>query len=171
MPLITCNECGNQVSGTAKACPQCGAKGKALTGPKTIGNFGKVMVGAVVAVILVAGVNNLMNPPPAQTPEQQAEVALTEKRNLNIVTYARSLRATMRNPESLTFDRVTANEDGTLICFDYRAQNGFGGVNRERTAFTPAGGSREPKVVKMICGDKVMQDVTEMATAIIKTLG
>lgn len=90
---------------------------------------------------------------------------------MNIVTYARSLRGTMRNPESLAFDRVTANGDGTLVCFDYQAQNGFGGVNRERVAFSPAGGSRKSKVVKMICSDKDMQDVTDMATAVIKTLG
>lgn len=99
MPLITCNECGNQVSGTAKACPQCGAKGKALSGPKKTGTFGKMMLGLFGASMLVAGATNLMNPPPAATPEQQAEAALSEKRNLNIVTYARSLRSTMRDPE------------------------------------------------------------------------
>lgn len=62
MPLITRNECGNQVSGTAKACPQCGAKGKALTGPKKLGTLGKVMFGIFGVSIVIAGATN-MNPP------------------------------------------------------------------------------------------------------------
>lgn len=61
MPLITCNECGNQVSETAKACPQCGAKGKALTGPKKLGTLG-VMFGIFGVSIVIAGATN-MNPP------------------------------------------------------------------------------------------------------------
>lgn len=115
MPLSTCIDYGNQVTGTAKACPQYGAKGRALTGPKKLGTFGKPMIGLFVVSIVAAGATNILNPPPPPTPEQQAEAALAREQNVNIVTYARSLRATMRNPESLTFDRVTANGNGTLV--------------------------------------------------------
>jgi hypothetical protein len=171
MPLITCNECGNQVSGTAKACPQCGAKGKALTGPRTTGALGKIFLVLLGVGVLGAGITSLTNPPIQPTPQQRAETSAAEQRNMNIVLYARSLKAAARNPQSVEFDRVIANGDGTLVCFDYRAQNGFGGMTKERTAFAPNGGSQERRVVRTICSDKAMQDITDEALSLIKTLG
>ena len=40
-----------------------------------------------------------------------------------------------RNPDSVSFARVGVNEDASLVCVQYRAQNGFGGMNVETVAF------------------------------------
>jgi hypothetical protein len=171
MALMTCHECGNQVSASAKACPQCGAKGKALIGPpvkKQIGTTGKVVIGGVVAMLAIGGMLSAQSHSPA--PEQQTEHDANDRRNTNIVLYAKSLQAAARNPESVIFERVLANQDGTLTCFKYRAENGFGGTNREWAAFTPAGGATQGSAVKMICHDKVMRDVTAAAVPLIKLM-
>jgi hypothetical protein len=49
---------------------------------------------------------------------------------------AASLKAAARNPDSLVLDKVLGMDDGT-ICYEYRAQNGFGGMNREVAALLP----------------------------------
>jgi hypothetical protein len=48
----------------------------------------------------------------------------------NSMAAAVQLRDSMRIPDSLILEEVWANEDGSVICFKYRAQNGFGGMNR-----------------------------------------
>lgn len=37
----------------------------------------------------------------------------------------------MREPESLQFVQLKSNHDATVVCADYRARNGFGGMARE----------------------------------------
>jgi len=40
------------------------------------------------------------------------------------------LRDSMRNPDSFILEEAWANKDGSVVCFKYRSQNGFGGMNR-----------------------------------------
>lgn len=170
MALITCSECGNQVSGTAKACPQCGAKGKALTGPKKqLGTTGKLIIAGLVAAVAIGAMTTNQGGQPS--PQQSAADEATKARMVNVVTYAKSLTAAARNPDSVVFERVLANGDGSLTCFKYRAQNGFGGTNREWAAFTPRGGQTRGAAVKVICEDKDMEDVTDSAIQMIKLMG
>ncbi|MEG3177113.1 zinc ribbon domain-containing protein [Sphingomonas sp. RB3P16] len=170
MALISCNECGSQVSDAAKSCPQCGAKGKTLVGQKKPGKWGKTALGFFGVFILAGVVGNIGSPPHVQTAAERVGEKLLEKRGANIALYAASLRATMRDPTSLSFDEVYSNDDGSLVCFKYRAKNGYGGTNRDIAAFSPDGGSQNRKLVKMICADKVMKDVTEQAKGAIKLL-
>ena len=41
------------------------------------------------------------------------------------------LKQIVRNPDSLVIEQANASDDGKLLCVTYRAQNGFGGMNRE----------------------------------------
>jgi ribosomal protein L40E len=172
MALRTCAECGADVSTAAKACPQCGAKGQALNGrPKTLGWVAKGALVLFGISFVAVAITNQINPPKPLSAAEKAEKTQSEKRNLNIANYARSLKAAARDPESLSFDEIVANDDGTLVCFKYRAKNGFGGTNREVVAFSLAGGSREPTVVKTVCRDKAMHDVTKTAKYVIDRVG
>jgi hypothetical protein len=42
-----------------------------------------------------------------------------------------TLRQHLRNPDSSIWESVHANQDASIVCISYRAQNGFGGMNRE----------------------------------------
>jgi hypothetical protein len=55
MALIACHECGNQVSSSVKACPKCGANGKALTGTpaETSASHRKVSVLLIIGIALM----------------------------------------------------------------------------------------------------------------------
>jgi hypothetical protein len=49
---------------------------------------------------------------------------------------ASTIRAASRKPDSVSFDSVVVMKDGTA-CYAYRAQNGFGGMNREHAVLLP----------------------------------
>ncbi len=51
---------------------------------------------------------------------------------------AMTLRKAMRNPDSFQLSQVLLMPDGA-VCYDYRAQNGFGGMNREYAVLTASG--------------------------------
>lgn len=205
MALFACQECGNRVSTTAKACPRCGAPVKPPpVAASLVANthehrkvsipliFGIFLVpyifcwfllregyskqsrivgfGWLAFLFVVIGFANL-NPSGPAISGHKAPDETANDRNTNIAMYARSLKAAARNPDSIVYDEVLANGDGTLVCFKYRTQNGFGGMNRDTVAFSPAGGAQDRKIVRTICRDKVMKDVTDEAVQLIKLLG
>ncbi len=79
----------------------------------------------------------------AQAASRQAEADEKKKSDENYkeMSFRASLGAAsiykaMRNPESLKLESVLGMKDGT-ICYEYRAQNGFGGMNREFAVLLP----------------------------------
>lgn len=51
------------------------------------------------------------------------------------IELAKALKTTLRNPASLEWIAMMANQDGSLVCLRYRAQNGFGGLNISHIIF------------------------------------
>ena len=51
---------------------------------------------------------------------------------------AKQLRDAMRNPDSFKLTQALIMGDGA-VCYDYRAQNGFGGMNAEKAVLAPDG--------------------------------
>jgi hypothetical protein len=83
----------------------------------------------------------------ARVAAQNAEAAQTasdDKKYSDLSTQAAigaaSLKAAVRNPDSLKLEKVLGMDDGT-ICYEYRAQNGFGGLNREFAVLLPGANS------------------------------
>jgi len=54
------------------------------------------------------------------------------------ISVAVTLKGAMRTPESFKLYSALLMANGA-VCYDYRAQNGFGGMNRERAVLTTAG--------------------------------
>lgn len=128
MSLITCHECKNQVSTEAKTCPGCGAKVKKPTGLLT--KIFLAFFGLVIVMTLVNGPGSGAAKP-VKTPEEKAK---SERENLRFgmaKTVASQLKAAARDPDSLVIESMRVNDDSSVICTEYRARNGFGGMNRE----------------------------------------
>lgn len=78
------------------------------------------------------------------------------------------LRDRMREPESLKFSSVIAMDDGTA-CYDYRARNGFGGMDGGSAILlsgvilvTPEeNDSRFRKEWNKVCAHRTGADLTE----------
>ena len=56
-----------------------------------------------------------------------------------IVGAGQALKAAARDPDSLVIENAVARSDGKAVCINYRARNGFGGMNRDAVGFDGAG--------------------------------
>ena len=52
-----------------------------------------------------------------------------DKNQLRAVAGASTVKASMRNPDSFKIETATIMDNGS-ICYSYRTQNGFGGMNK-----------------------------------------
>lgn len=133
MALIKCKECSKEVSDGAGKCPHCGAKV-----PKPAGMLAWLIGGLVVISIGIGAVGKNNPPPDTRTPEQRAAEEKTKQQEHNraMITLAAvdTIRSNLRNPASVKWGDVLSNSDGSAVCIDLRAQNGFGGMNHETYA-------------------------------------
>jgi hypothetical protein len=70
----------------------------------------------------------------AQVREQEHE----KNKVVSATMGAKLLLGRLRSPESLKLESAMVTKDG-LVCYQYRAQNGFGGVSRERAVWIGLG--------------------------------
>lgn len=137
MALVKCNECGNDISTQAKSCPGCGAKPPRLPKKK----MSRIVVFFLWLLVVGIIASVMMQPrkipdTPEQIVEKKALDAIKMKRNSSIESVSSQIRRSMRNPDSLIWESAGSNSDGSVLCFTYRAQNGFGGMTREFAVMT-----------------------------------
>lgn len=128
MALIKCRECGNQVSSKAQSCPQCGAR--IARKPMGCGALiGLVLLGAfIVAIVSTVNREDNTKPAPPQTPEQIAAKKKKDEAVARAQIGARLLKQAMRDPDSFKLSQALVMDSGA-VCYEYRARNGFGGMN------------------------------------------
>lgn len=78
-------------------------------------------------------------PAPPKTPEQaaaeQQEMAASMRARLGL----KALKDAARNPDSFKLVSARIIEKSYAVCYEYRAQNGFGGMNRGRAVLAADG--------------------------------
>ncbi len=81
---------------------------------------------------------------------------------------AASVIAAARNPDSVKFSRVFVTKDGTA-CYLWRAQNGFGGMNKENAVLLPKAENLSQSVAlwNSHCAKKSDSEITDM-TALVE---
>lgn len=123
MSMTTCKECGKSISNKAESCPSCGAKIKRTSLLTKI-----VLVLIVVGSIPVIFSAGSSSKPQNTKPEAATPISL---RMSNVAATEDTIKSKLRNPDSLHWNRVLSNNDGTIVCLEARAQNGFGGMSLE----------------------------------------
>jgi hypothetical protein len=98
----------------------------------------------------------------SETPQEKQ----SKQRGYAAYLSAKALKAGLRNPGSLDFDEILANDDGSVICMTYRAQNGFGGMNLERVVFKDGKASQARTSWRANCANKMLFDVTNVESMI-----
>lgn len=151
MSLMKCKECGKQISDKAKACPSCGYV------PRRTSLFTWIVT-IILAIgflpVVFSSFTNYSNQANdsthetefkvLETPEQlvernkkneeiQKEIAENKKKDDEAIQKATigaiALKKAMRDPESFKLESALVINDTGAVCYDYRARNGFGGVN------------------------------------------
>jgi hypothetical protein len=115
--------CGNQVASNSRFCPRCG-KRFTRKSVKLLAWFFAIAIGFG---IVIAAVNPSNPTTPASAAEQQKK-AQDEAQFQAGVEAAKRLMNAMRNPDSFKLSSALFMPDGA-VCYEYRAQNGFGGMN------------------------------------------
>lgn len=135
MAMIACKECGSEVSSKATTCPKCG-----VTLRKKTSGCAMVAAGllALVGIFMVVGMitNDYSTPSSASTTSAKAKAddGSTEK-STRAQTLVLLIRKTLRNPDSFKAESVLVT-DALSVCATYRAENGFGGMNREQAVMS-----------------------------------
>lgn len=162
MALITCKECKSQISDSAAACPQCGAKPPKPTSRFTILIGGLFAIGVAMSVFKTDETSKAPQKSVAQArADAILEAARREARD-DAISKARSIKDSMKNPASFELVKLTKHTDGT-VCVLYRGTNSFNAVVTELKAITKAG-----KVLDKAgaCSSAVEQDFTYLKRSI-----
>ena len=189
MALIECHECKNKVSTEAKKCPSCGAKIKIVNEkPKrSINSVGKIAIAAIFLIIFTQAVGNFLKkdktPEEIQQDAAQQKIALATKaendkkseiaakRESSAAIAAQAIRKSARNPQSVEWVEILANDDASVICYELRAQNGFGGMGIEDIAVIKGVVKTSDSAWNSNCANKTLNDVTAPVIKLLKTYG
>ena len=128
-------KCGNMVANNARFCPKCGHRFTSGCTMALAWFFG-ISIGLGILVAIISPTNQ--TPKPAPTPAQKAADQKNEANFQRAVLGAKQLQKAMRNPDSFKLTQVLIMDDGA-VCYEYRAQNGFGGMNVGKAALSPKG--------------------------------
>ncbi len=136
MALVACKECGNEISDKAKSCPKCGAKNKKKS---SFGKFWLVIFGLVLFGQIIGAIGNNHSVSNVSTNSAAPSQAVNDKQIMDTLRaeaheVERAIIRGLRNPDSYKLSTVAANLKTGAICLEYRAQNGFGGMNVGRAA-------------------------------------
>jgi len=158
MALVKCVECNHQISTDADKCPQCGAK-------QNKGGFRKTLGWIIVVIIAFSVIGRMRDESPKDVKKPLDPKAEQEKNNralrgLIAKKELANIKETLNDPSSLSVNWIGANEKGTVVCFDYRAKNGFGGLVKSYTVFVNGQPSTDAGVWNSNCSNKKLYDVT-----------
>jgi hypothetical protein len=105
----------------------------------------------------------------------RAESAIPQQHLANVAAGLDYLRTHARNPASLKFVNVKVISKTGSVCFTYRAQNGFGGMTIEQSAYDARhGGMITPEDSAFredwdkACTGKASTDITDAAQATLE---
>ncbi len=125
MAIVECKECGSKVSDKAKVCPSCGIESPSPKKPASrIVRYG----GSFVAVIIIWSA--FFGTPKNSQPNSTASGGSIDRLSMAQAT-AEAIKRLARDPDSVKIEHLLISEDGKIQCIQYRAKNGFGGMNRE----------------------------------------
>lgn len=139
MGLITCHECGKEVSNQAKNCPHCGAKVKkpASSTAKII----VVLIGVIFFSAIITGQQQDEKSTAAKantSPEQKAAEAKRDAQLQFAAMGAVDIKKSMKDPEAFELTSLYVTLSG-YSCYEYRAKNSFGAVLPAKAVVTPDG--------------------------------
>lgn len=163
--MATCAGCGLSVQNKVSACPHCGATPKSPIGTATIA------VAVLGGALVLANFASLVAPDAKPEAARGAPVAIaakptpdpaSESRVRQALVVATLIKTGLRDPESVSWQHIRANDDASVVCLEYRARNGFGGLKLERTTYAGGRLSSESSVWNKNCAAKKLFDLDHL---------
>lgn len=132
--LNKCRKCGAEFTNSEDQCPKCGTTVSSANNQIIIAMIG-------IATLILWWIFSPSKESASDLAEKQlkAEQKAPDDRKWNLIfTGEEMLKKMMRDPDSLVFDRVLFTDDEN-VCYEYRAKNGFGGMNKGGAIFYDKG--------------------------------
>lgn len=127
--------CGKQLDNSAKACPGCGKTFRVTSG------LTKFVAGFFLVIFIMVALIAILIPKPSVPIVSAAQQVANQKEEAafqRAVAGAKQLQKAMRNPDSFKMTESLIMPD-EAVCYAYRAQNGFGGMNAAHAVLAPDG--------------------------------
>jgi hypothetical protein len=132
----------------------------------------KILLILLGAGILISAFSSKSPPAAPKAPEQPksaeqlAADAAKEKRFRKTVLVAQTIKNSLRDPDSLKWSAILANDDGSVVCVEYRARNGFGGMNVEQASYSKGKLSTDPKPWNRYCAKQPLHNMAYVRNAV-----
>ena len=98
--------------------------------------YGGIILGSLAFAAIFGGAKD--NNPPIPTHVEYARRQKDAADKVRVFAGPATLRSAMLNPNSFTLSSAILLRNRT-VCYQYRAQNGFGGMNVDSAVMTPMG--------------------------------
>lgn len=154
--LRPCPQCGHLLSRDARRCTQCGGRQPYRPGAGIL---------LFAAATLALGIAAILETPTPPVPKTAAEIA-DERRALAVTAVARLIKDSLREPQSVEWISVLADDSADTICLRYRARNGFGGMAVEIVSVAPDGISQSARDWNRRCTASSMFDLSRLRSTI-----
>lgn len=136
MAIVKCKECGMDKSDKAEACPHCGFKQRKTS---FVTWLVAIFIGFPMLASIFIGASQESAAPPPKAPKELAATQKEDAATQRAATGAVLLKKAMRDPDSFKLDSALVIDGSGAVCYNYRAKNGFGGVNRSHAVLSADG--------------------------------
>lgn len=154
-----CLKCGAFSAYSAINCGSCGTVFPPTTRGQKLGGCLIIAFGIPAAISLISVMFH-GGSVPKPTPSPTSTEAPVDPNAITPAMVGLSLKSAARDPDSLVIDHANQNAKQTYVCVEYRAKNGFGGMNREHAVFTNKGGDMSARAWNKRCTTSNLTDVT-----------
>lgn len=160
MALVSCGECGKEISTKAKVCQHCGAK------PPYRPSLAFVLIAGLLVVfgIKSAFERDTQMPPP--TAEQIVQDEASQRRYLVVFIAAKKLKNALREPQSVEWIDMATDDNAEVVCLRYRARNGFGGMSVETMTVTQKESGQDAALWNRHCAREGLHNMIHVRHAI-----
>jgi hypothetical protein len=170
MALARCRKCVKIASSAARTCPHCGVRNPTK---KPVSPFVKLAVAFVSTAALLAVTESsglranlsqfaialpripIVAPAIAESTHKQSE-----KQRLDATTsVASTLKNSMDNPNALVWETILSDDDGGVICLEYRVKDHQGEYSREYITYVEGKASDAPEAWNKYCAGKKLNNM------------
>lgn len=123
-----------------------------------------LIAGLIVVFAVKANYDSGHDTAPAPTAAERAAKEAEQRRYLAVAIVAKKVKNAMRDPESVVWESIRADEKAETVCLSYRARNGFGGMTREAVTVTPTGSGQDAALWNRHCQAKNSTTCSTSAT-------
>ncbi len=163
--LKQCHYCKTMIAQKATVCPTCRKKQPGRL-------WVKIAFGAFffLAIFVIATNQQQYSVPPDRKVQSETDKAIDRA-----IAGALTLKQSMRNPDSFKLSSVLVIKGSGAACYEYRAQNGFGGMNIGHAVLSSRGRDLRTnempgfrKLWKKECANKEGEEIVEAANFHLK---